>query len=59
MCIDEQEFRLGVQNKTNDILDLFNKNSKILDNYKIFIVTLGKKGAQSDTKQKFLYSNCI
>ena len=55
MCIDEQEFRLGVKNKTDDILYLFNKNKKLLDKYKVFIVTLGKKGCAIRFKKKNFY----
>ena len=44
MCIDELEFRLAVNNKTSDIKKLIRDNIKVLNKYKIFIVTLGKKG---------------
>ena len=44
MCIDELEFRLAVNNKTSDIKTLIKENIRILNKYKIFIITLGKKG---------------
>ena len=52
MCIDEQEFRLAFKNKNDLIFELFNKNKKILDMYKIFIVTLGKEGCAIRYKKK-------
>ena len=59
MCIDEQEFGLGVKNKTDDILYLFNKNKKLIDKYKVFIVTLGKKGCAIRYKKKiFIFQLC-
>jgi len=59
MCIDELEFRLGVKNKNENIEALFNKNSKIIDKFKIFIVTLGKNGCMIRYKKKNYFVSAV
>lgn len=44
LCVDEAEFRLTVKDKYEDVEKLIKKNHKLLNNYKIFIVTCGSKG---------------
>jgi rfaE bifunctional protein nucleotidyltransferase chain/domain len=43
MCLDELEFRLGMQDKSKNIINLISDNNS-LNKYTNFIVTLGKNG---------------
>jgi len=44
MCIDELEYRLGTNNKRADIKFLLDMNIKSKNNYKNFVITMGKLG---------------
>lgn len=53
--VDEVEFRLCVQNKTDTIISLIKKNKKIINKFKIFIVTMGVKGCYIVSKNKVYF----
>jgi len=55
ICIDETEFRLSLRNKSEDVKKLLILNKKILNNYEIFIVTMGSKGCYVCHKNKIEY----
>ncbi len=44
VSIDETEFRLTVKDKTEKILTLIKENKKLINCFKIFIITMGTKG---------------
>jgi len=50
--VDEVEFRLCVQNKNESILSLIKKNKRIINRFKIFIITMGVKGCYIVSKNK-------
>jgi rfaE bifunctional protein nucleotidyltransferase chain/domain len=53
MCLDELEFRLGVQNKNENIVNLISNNT--LKKFNNFIVTLGKNGCIIKNKMSNTY----
>ena len=50
--VDEVEFRLCVQNKDESVLSLIKKNKRIINKFKIFIITMGIKGCYIVSKNK-------
>ena len=52
VSIDETEFRLTVKNKTEKIINLISNNKKLINRFKIFIITMGKKGCYVCSKNK-------
>lgn len=57
MCIDELEYRLGINNKNTEIKLLVDKNKKMTNGYKNFVVTQGKLGCyvkESNLKSIFI-----
>lgn len=55
MCVDEAEFRLTVKNNNDSVFNLIKKNTSVLKNYKVFIVTCGSKGCYILNKKKIDY----
>ena len=54
-AVDEVEFRLIVQNKTDKISFLIDHNKKLINRFKIFIITMGTKGCYVCSKNKVYY----
>ena len=52
ICIDEDEFRLSVQDKVSSINDLIKKNKKTINKFNNFLVTMGKYGCFIMNKTK-------
>lgn len=52
ICMDEIEFRLCVGDKNNPIENLINKNLKMINKFKNFIITRGKEGCYFVNKKK-------
>ena len=48
--MDEQEFRLSVQDKNSSIKQLIKQNKKFIKNFKNFIITMGKYGSYHISK---------
>ena len=55
IAVDEVEFRLSVQDKTESIPDLIIKNRTTFKKYNVFIITSGDKGCYIVSKNKFYY----
>ncbi len=45
ICMDEMEFRLCVRDKESSIKHLINQNSKFINKFKYFVITMGKEGS--------------
>lgn len=55
ISMDEQEFRLSVQDKNSSIKQLIKQNKKFIKNFKNFIITMGKYGSYHISKNSSLY----
>jgi rfaE bifunctional protein nucleotidyltransferase chain/domain len=44
IAMDEQEFRLSVQDKNTDVKNLIKSNRKLINKFKNFVITMGKFG---------------
>lgn len=59
ISMDEQEFRLSVQDKNKPIRDLIKSNKKFIKKFKNFIVTMGKNGCYHVSKNSTLFSPTV
>ena len=59
ISMDEQEFRLSVQDKNKPIKDLIRSNKNFIKKFKNFIVTMGKNGSYHISKNSTLFSPTI
>ena len=57
--MDEQEFRLSVQDKNKPKKDLIRSNKNFIKKFKNFIVTMGKNGSYHISKNSTLFSPTI
>jgi len=55
ISMDEQEFRLSVQDKNSPIKQLIKRNKKFIRKFKNFIITMGKYGSYHISKNSSLY----
>ena len=59
ISMDEQEFRLSVQDKNKSVEDLIKSNKNFIRKFKNFIITMGKNGCYHISKNSILFSPTI
>ncbi len=59
ISMDEQEFRLSVQDKSTTIINLIKSNKNFIKKFKNFIITMGKYGSYHISKKSNLYSPTV
>lgn len=55
ISMDEQEFRLSVQDKNSEIIKLIKSNKSFIKNFKNFIITMGKFGSYHISHKKSIF----